>query len=61
MADKKIATLSPEEDARWIELFTDKLNGGDAEDIADEETFNTMQEEFPRLKDFDSISDATYI
>ena len=60
-AKLKIVTLTPVEDARWIELFTSKLNSGMACDQADEETWTAMQIDFPRLTDFDRASDATHI
>jgi hypothetical protein len=59
-SELRIATL-PEEDARWVELFTSKVETGRADDVADAETRETLQGEFPRLKDFDVAWDETYI
>jgi hypothetical protein len=44
----------PKSLAAEAELFNSKLEVGLREDVADEETLNELQAEFPRLKDFDA-------
>jgi hypothetical protein len=51
--NKRIATLTPEEDAEWEWRFTEYLIDKKPPELADELTWADMQKQFPRLKSFD--------
>lgn len=50
---RNLATLTPEENAVWCELFAVGVNGGLHESDADAEAWRGLCEQFPRLREFD--------
>lgn len=52
---KRYAQLTIEEDARWIEVFTDAVDEGTSDEQADLEAWETLCDEFPRLQAYDGI------
>jgi hypothetical protein len=50
---KRLATLTAEEDAMWDTLFALAVNEGLSDDDAAHDTWRGLQEEFPRLRDYD--------
>ena len=50
---RKLATLTPLEDKRWEQLFSHNVNSGMNDRAADEEAWQGLCEEFPRLRKYD--------
>ena len=51
--ESKTTILTPEEDARWQQLFALGMNQGMTESQADYDAWIGLQEEFPRLRKYD--------
>jgi len=49
----RLATLTPEEDQAWVKAFVYYLDEGRTDAQADAAAWADLQEQFPRLKDFD--------
>jgi hypothetical protein len=47
------AVLTEEENALWVQSFSDAINGGGTEEAADAEAWAIIQKSFPRLREFE--------
>lgn len=50
---KKIATLTPDEDKVWVNAFSFWKMDGRTDEDADRMAWKELQDEFPRLKEYD--------
>ena len=50
MAEKNICKLTPEQNKFWEDVFSDSLNDGDSESVADKKAFRETKRKFPSLR-----------
>ena len=55
-SNRKVATLTPEQDARWETLFAIEVNGGASEREADARAWDGLCEEWPELAKCDGAA-----
>lgn len=55
------AKLTPEENRRWEMYFAAFVDEGDTDEAADTKTWELLQQEFPRLQEFDGAEIGSYV
>ena len=55
---RKLVTLTPEQDRIWQSLFAISANNGADDEEADREAWEGLVEQFPELAQYDGIDNA---
>lgn len=50
MVTKKLCKLTPSQNRFWEDVFSDSLNDGDSESVADKKAFRETKRRFPSLR-----------